>query len=157
MNNRIFVVHGHDKDTLEKLMHTLRKLGLDPVTFTSAKKKGACTNIEILEETLPTVQGFICLMTPDDEGRKLRRKRKRKKLPLRPRARQNVLIEAGYAILLKRAMSVIIALGDVEIPSDFDGINTVRGSKWSDSLARRLAKRLIDMDFEVDVAPLLES
>ncbi len=157
MNNRIFVIHGHDKDTLEKLTHTLREIGLAPVTFTSAKKRGACTNIEILEQTLPEVQGFICLMTPDDEGRKRGKNSKGKKFKLRPRARQNVLVEAGYAILSKRPMSVIIALGDVQIPSDFDGINDVRGRKWSDSLARRLAKRLQDMGFDVDVAPLLES
>lgn len=157
MNSRIFIIHGHDPKTLETLKYTLLEIGLAPVTFTSAKIKGASTNIEILEQTLPTVHGFICLMTPDDEGRKRGKNRKGKKFKLRPRARQNVLVEAGYAILHKREMTVIIALGDVKIPSDFDGINYVGGKKWSDSLARRLAKRLQDMEFDVDVAPLLES
>ena len=38
---RVFIVHGHDRDSLEKLDHILRKIGLEPENFDSLKKEGS--------------------------------------------------------------------------------------------------------------------
>lgn len=152
MGSRIFIVHGHDEATLDSIDHTLRRVGLEPVTFRDFRK-GSQTNIEILEAAMPEVDGFICLMTPDDRGRKFGRDKKTRKLyTLSPRARQNVLIEAGYAVLHRRKQSLLIALGGVDVPTDFAGVDLVKGPEWSDDMGRGLAIRLRRMGFTADPA-----
>jgi predicted nucleotide-binding protein len=61
--------------------------------------------------------GFaVVLLTPDDEGNK-------KGESPRPRARQNVILELGYFIgRLGRHQVCALKRGEVEIPSDFDGV-----------------------------------
>lgn len=152
MIDRIFIVHGHDTATLRSVDHTLLKIGLHPVTFRDFRK-GSQTNIEILERAMPEVDGFICLMTPDDKGRECGQNRKTgKPHPFQLRARQNVLIEAGYAILHRRDQSLLIALGGVDVPTDFKGIDLVKGTAWSDDMGRELARRLRRMGFTADPA-----
>lgn len=154
---RVFIVHGHDLDSLEKLDHLLRKIGLEPERFDSLKKEGSPTIIEVLERSMPTCAAVIALLTPDDEGRK------RPALdgpsdtpePLKPRARQNVLIEAGYAIISRRNRSLIVALGGVEIPSDFDGIHRLEDRCWSKELAGKVAKRFSQMGFTVNLGAVI--
>jgi hypothetical protein len=134
---RVFVVHGHDMSTLARVESVIHRLGCHPVIFSRIGDKGAKTNIEILEHTLPACDAVVALLTPDDEGRSIGAER------LRRRARQNVLVEAGYAIISKRHRSLIVTIGDVEIPSDFDGINRVHGAVWDDAMAFELARRLV--------------
>jgi predicted nucleotide-binding protein len=59
------------------------------------------------------------LLTADDEGRLYRFGE-----PLRQRARQNVIFEAGYLTALFRRTNRICFLqqGDLEIPSDLNGL-----------------------------------
>ncbi len=145
---RVFVVHGHDEMTLTKLEDLLLRIGCKPITFKRLESKGARTNIEILEKTLPECEAVVVLMTPDDEGRK---KAARK---LQPRARQNVLVEAGYAVIQRRPTSIIVALGDIEIPTDLDGINRVQRETWDAEAALDLARRLKGLGLPVDLNAL---
>jgi predicted nucleotide-binding protein len=102
------------------------------------------TVIELLEQYLPSADAVIALLTPDDEGRK----RGARKWELR--ARQNVLIEAGYAVLSRRDRSIIVALGGVTIPTDFEGIHRVQEEAWYESVGTKVARRLFDMGLRVD-------
>lgn len=146
---RIFIVHGHDDQTLSKVENLLHRIGCKPVTFGRLAGKGAKTNIEILEEIIPTCDAVIALLTPDDEGRKFGQ------IELVRRARQNVLIEAGYSVISRRQRSIIVAIGGVEIPSDFDGINRVNGEVWNHAMELDLARRLSSyLDLRVDVGAL---
>lgn len=80
--------------------------------------------------------GFaVVLLTPDDVGGTTADS-------LRPRARQNVLLELGYFIAqLGRARVCTLAKGDLEIPTDFAGVVWEplddRGA-WKTALAREL-------------------
>jgi hypothetical protein len=62
--------------------------------------------------------GFV-LLTPDDEGRLFKFGE-----PMRQRARQNVIFEGGYLTALFRRKNRICFLqkGDVEVPSDLNGL-----------------------------------
>ena len=77
----------------------------------------------------------VALFNEDDEGRA----RADSSGALRPRVRQNVLVEAGFAIIQRRTDSIIIVLGDVEVPSDFGGILTVRAKEWGFEVEDQLA------------------
>src|SRR5207248_6929906 len=85
--DEVFVVHGHDE-----VRHTVSELitgaGLQPVMLDGRPNRGR-TIIEKLEDHANTSFAVV-LLTPDDEGRKKGSRR------LRPRARQNVILELGY-------------------------------------------------------------
>lgn len=143
--NRVFVVHGHDRSFLTELENLLRRIGAEPWFFDRLPKEGSQTVIEVLERFIPQADAVIVLLTPDDEGRKIGTNVK-----LEPRARQNVLIEAGYAVISKRGRSLLVALSGVSIPSDFAGILRVQGPSWTPEKAVEVAKRLKEMGLAVD-------
>jgi predicted nucleotide-binding protein len=141
---RIFIIHGHDLATLGALKLAIFQIGGIPKCFEDLPKEGSQTIIEILEKHIPNFNAIIALLTPDDEGRK------RGDATWDLRARQNVLIEAGYGIISKRDKSLLIALGGVSIPSDFDGIHRVEASSWSPEVELKAAKRLAEIGLNVD-------
>ena len=144
----VFIVHGHDTVALQKTELLLRRIGCNPLIFDRVPKDGSQTIIEVLENTLRRAQAVIVLLTPDDEGRK-------KGDPcLLPRARQNVLIEGGYAVIEKRNRAIIVALGEVEIPSDFDGIVRVQKLTWNEEVETQLAHKLHDMKLPINLRGL---
>jgi hypothetical protein len=133
----IFIIHGHDQKALRSLTAFLEKLGLKPIVLEREPHLGSETLIESLERLLPVSDFIVALLTPDDEGRKMGSSD-----DFKPRARQNVLIEAGYAIIQRRADSVIIALSDTEIPSDFDGIRRIQAKEWCYTVEEQLSNAL---------------
>lgn len=143
-NPLIFVIHGHEKGSLSKLINVLYDIGAKPVTFDDLPKPGAPTVIELLEKHIPSFNAIITLLTPDDEGR--RRGTDNWEL----RARENVLIEAGYSLISNRKRSLLIALGGVSIPSDLEGIHRIEASEWSSETGLRVARRLEEMRINVD-------
>lgn len=143
----VFVVYGHDQDALYKLELTLRRIGAEPLIFSQLPTAGSSTIIEILEENIPRADAIVVLLTADDEGRK-----RGSDSEFEPRARQNTLIEAGYAVISQRRKSLLVSLGSVNIPSDFDGIYRVEGSQWSDSVASNVARRLQSMGLNIDIS-----
>lgn len=112
--------------------------------FEQLPKRGGATVIELLEEYIPSADAVIALLTPDDEGRK----RGIEEWELR--ARQNVLIEAGYAVIAQRDRSVIVALGGVSIPTDSEGIHRIQEPAWAPAVGTKVAKRLLDIGLRVD-------
>ena len=144
---RVFIVHGHDMATLTRLELVLHRIGAEPITLRKAPKAGSKTWIELLEEYLPSSDAVIVLMTPDDEGRIVN-----DNASLSPRVRENVLVEAGYTVINNRERSLLIALGGVSIPSDFDGIARIQSEMWDKTVEPALAKRLEDMGLPVSVS-----
>jgi predicted nucleotide-binding protein len=90
------------------------------------------------------------LLTPDDEGRQAG-----SNTELRPRARQNVILELGYFVgLLKRERVCALYKGDLELPSDWDGVVWVRmddRGAWKLELARELKAAGFDVDLNAAV------
>ncbi len=117
-SNKIFVVHGHDKEMRLAVKGTLKDLGLKPIIL-HEQHDGGRTIIEKIEQHGDV--GFaVVLLSPDDMGYKKADGAKAAK----PRARQNVVLELGYfAGRLGRGKVMALKRGDdLEVPSDYDGV-----------------------------------
>lgn len=133
LTNRIFVVHGHDREARETVARYLEKIGFEAVILHEQANRSR-TIIEKIEANRD-VSFAVVLLTPDDEGCA-------KGGTPEPRARQNVLLELGYFMaLLGRENVCALKRGDVEIPSDFAGViwePMDDNGGWKSALAREL-------------------
>jgi predicted nucleotide-binding protein len=133
--SRAFVVHGRDQGALQSVARYLERLGVTPVILHEQPSRGG-TLIEKLERH-SDVPFAVVLLTPDDEGRLAGADQE-----MRLRARQNVILELGYFVgRLGRTAVCALYKGEVELPSDWDGVAWVplddRGA-WKLELAREL-------------------
>ena len=140
---RVFVIHGHDEAARETVARFLEKLGLEPVILHEQANMGR-TIIEKFED-LADVNFAVVLLTPDDVG-----EQKDKISDLKPRARQNVILELGFFLgMLGRQHVCPLVKGDVEKPSDYDGVVYTElddAGSWKMSLIQELKAA----DFDVD-------
>lgn len=138
--DRVFVVHGHDGELKQSVARLVEKQGLRAIILSEQANKGK-TIIEKFEEN-SDVSGAICLFTADDFGRA---KSDAEDLP---RARQNVVFEAGYFMgKLSRSRVVIIAEHGVELPSDMQGIVYTDKSNWEVDVLKELRAMGYTIDF----------
>lgn len=134
-NHRVFLVHGHDDAARETVARFLEKLHVEVIILHEQASHGM-TIIEKLEEYSDV--GFaVILLTPDDEGRKAVEGD-----VLRPRARQNVILELGYFVgKLGRNRVIALYAGSLELPSDYLGVVFIAldaGGGWRLGLAKEL-------------------
>lgn len=142
IGNRAFVVHGHDDAARESVARFLERLGIEPVIL-HEQASASRTIIEKLEHHGDV--GFaVVLLTADDVGGK-------DSDSLRPRARQNVMLELGYFVgRLGRSRVCALHKSPVEVPSDFLGVVYVpldAAGAWRLLLARELR----DAGFAIDM------
>ena len=141
--NKVFVIHGHDEAARETVARFLEKLGLEPVILHEQANKGR-TIIEKFEDHAD-VAFAVVLLTPDDMGGL-----KDKETELKPRARQNVILELGFFLgKLGRQRVCPLVKGDMETPSDYDGVVYTRlddAGAWK----MKLVQELKAADFDVD-------
>ena len=141
--NKVFVVHGHDEAAKLTVARLLEKLGLEPIILHEQANQGR-TIIEKIEK-YSDVAFAVVLLTPDDVGAL-----KNKKPELKSRARQNVILELGFFLgSLGRQRVCPLVKGDVEKPSDYDGVVY---TKLDDEGAwkMKLVQELMAADFAVD-------
>lgn len=117
--DNIFIVHGHDDRALDKVAQFIKSHNLNPIILRE-QPSGGKTIIEKIEAN--TDVGFaIVLYTPCDDGKSINESLMKK------RARQNVVFEHGFLIgKLGRDNVCAILKGDIEIPSDINGIGYIR-------------------------------
>ena len=138
--NKVFIVHGHDGELKHAVARLVEKQGLEAIILSEQVNKGK-TIIEKFEEN-SDVSGAICLFTADDLGRA------KAKTDEQPRARQNVVFEAGYFMgKLGRNRVVIIAESGVELPSDMQGIVYTNKNNWEVDVLRELKVMGYPIDF----------
>lgn len=116
---RVFVVYGHDATALDQLKLILLGFKVKPSILQDIPGVGN-TLIEDLE-SLTTDADFACvLLTPDDIGGAA----KCKPEDLRPRARQNVVLELGMVLsrLGRHRVAILVKGEKIEKPSDIDGL-----------------------------------
>ena len=134
--NRVFIVHGHATGPKDQTEQFLRSLGLVPVILHQQPNEGR-TIIEKFEK-YADVSFALVLLTPDDVGGSNATPAE----GLKPRARQNVIFELGFFIgKLGRDKVTALVAGDVETPSDYDGVLFVPmdvGGNWRDSVGTEL-------------------
>ncbi len=145
-SREVFVVHGHDREIKEAVARFLEKLDLTPIILHEQANKGR-TIIEKFEAH-SDVAFAVVLLTPDDVGRASQTKAP--KAPLTPRARQNVILELGFFLgKLGRARVCALYKGNVEIPSDVDGVIYVPyddHGAWRMALAKELKESGLAVD-----------
>lgn len=151
---RVFVVYGHDLQARDELELLLRRLKLEPIVLQNVAG-GGDTIIEKLEEL--TTADFACvLVTPDDEGRKMGSTASD---GLRPRARQNVVLELGMVLArLGRRRVAILVKGqgeELERPSDIDGLLYIPFNKDVMEAKNKLASSLQNAGFSIQIADLV--
>ena len=138
----VFVIHGRDNEAKETVARFLTRLDLTPVILHEQPNQGR-TIIEKFEQHAQV--GFaVALLTPDDVGA-LRDKSN----DLKPRARQNVVFELGYFLgRLGRERVCALTKGDVETPSDYDGVVYISldDGGWKMDLIRELKNAGFDVD-----------
>lgn len=150
-SNSVFVVHGRDEGARESVARAIEQLELEVVILEEQPNRGRTVISKFREESADI--GFaVVLLTPDDEGRQQGNANE-----MRPRARQNVVLELGY-FLAALGQNHVCALvkGDLELPSDYDGVVYIqmddRGS-WR----FLLVKELNAAGFKVDANKLLKT
>jgi hypothetical protein len=141
--NKIFIVHGRDEYLRTQVENVLRALGLEPIILQEQANNGK-TIIEKIEKC--TDVGFgIVLYTPCDEGRL-----KSEEEELKPRARQNVVLEHGYLMgKLGRERVCCLVSDDVEFPSDIQGVvytSAKNVGQWKFEIAKELKAAGFDID-----------
>ena len=127
-SRKVFVVHGHDNEAKESTARFLERLGLEPVILHEQASSGR-TIIEKFEIYSGDIAFAVVLLTPDDVGCPSNGPNE-----LKPRARQNVILELGYFMgRLGRDRVCALDRGGVELPSDYQGVIYVEldtGGAW---------------------------
>lgn len=117
-NKKVFIVHGHDENSLNELQVILYKFGLNPVVNKERASQGKTLIESLIDDMRECVFGIV-LLTPDDYGYSKKQGEDGKQ----PRARQNVLLEMGMLIgLLGRNKIAVLRKGEIENPTDISGV-----------------------------------
>ena len=140
---RIFIIHGRDNEIKETVARFLSRVDLEPIILHEQPNRGR-TIIEKFEQHAQV--GFaVALLTPDDVGALQEDVRS-----LKPRARQNVIFEFGCFIgRLGRNRVCALTKGNVEIPSDYDGVIYIPlddAGGWKINLVKELKNAGIAVD-----------
>ena len=149
VSNRIFIVYGHDQVARDQLELFLRRQNLNPIILENIPGAGD-TIIEKLE-TL-TEADFACvLLTPDDEGH-----RRGHPEEIKPRARQNVVLELGMVLtrLTRQRVAILVKGPELERPSDIDGLIYIHFNGSVDEAKIPLAQHLEAAGFSLNVGNL---
>lgn len=145
----IFIVHGHDGDARDQLELALHRLGLQPFILMNTSGGGK-TIIEALEGQIGrdyTSDFGIVLMTPDDFGYS----KKDGATKAEPRARQNVILEAGMLLAsLTRSRMAIVVKGHLEMPSDLQGVIHLGYNDHVKEIIPKLCQRLKEAGFDLN-------
>ena len=148
-SNQVFIVYGHDARAREQLELLLRRLKLEPIVLQNLPAGGQ-TIIEKLE-TCSNVTFACVLLTPDDEGHLAGQPEHK-----RPRARQNVVLELGmFLAKLGRKRVAILHKGNVELPSDINGLVYIAFKEQVDEVKERVAAELQEAGFQINIKDLL--
>jgi predicted nucleotide-binding protein len=140
--SKVFIVHGHDGTPKAEVARFIEKLGFEAIILHERPNKGRALITKFREEAAGV--GFaVVLMTPDDLGKA------EKAVDLNSRARQNVVFELGFFIgKLGPERVAALVKGDIEIPSDFDGVVYISLDK--DDWQTKLGGELQEAGFEID-------
>ena len=145
----VFVVHGHDESAKESTARLLEKAGLNAIILHERPDEGK-TIIEKLEKH-GDVAFAVVLLTPDDVGSCASGNPDL----LRPRARQNVVLELGYFIgSLGRANVRALYKGDIEPPSDVSGVLYIpidSSGAWRIRLLKEIKAAGVPVDIEAAI------
>jgi predicted nucleotide-binding protein len=139
--SRHVVVHGHDPEAREEVCQLLATLGMEPVEL-----EGPITAPDAVERDAALAAFAVVLLTPDDVGGP----RQVAVGALRPRPRQDVLLELGlFCGQLGPRRVCGLYSGQVEIPSAFPGVAWIHRDPdggWQLKLGKELRAAGLQVD-----------
>jgi len=147
-DDRVFVVYGHDTGSRDALELMLLRMNLKPVILSNMAPEGK-TIIEALMANA-NVKYAVILLTPDDEGHRANHPDEKK-----ARARQNVVLELGmFLTALGRERVAILHKGNLELPSDINGLIYIPFQNSVQEAKNKLAASLQKAGFYIDINSL---
>lgn len=146
---KMFIVHGRDDALKNEVALWLHRIGMDEVILHEQPNQGR-TIIAKFRDHAADAAFAVVLATPDDVGGLAAGG------DMRPRARQNVVLELGFFVgaLGPERVAALLA-GDVEMPSDYDGVLYTpydRAGGWKLALLREFRAAGIPFDAAAAVA-----
>ena len=145
---KVFVVYGHDTEARDQLELMLLRMNIKPVILGNMAPDGK-TIIEALMANTD-VPYAVVLLTPDDEGHKAGVDAEKAF-----RARQNVVLEMGmFLSKLGRDRVAILHKGNLELPSDINGLIYIPFQKTVQETKNKLAAGLQKAGFYIDIEHL---
>lgn len=148
-SKKVFVVHGREDSTKQTVARFLERIGLEPVILHEQPNSGLTVPEKL--EAFSAVGFAVILLTPDDVGGLASEPDK-----LKPRARQNVILELGYFLGKLSRRRVCALYTKIEIPSDYQGVLYVEydgAGGWR----TKLAQELVEAGFSINLDALLKS
>jgi predicted nucleotide-binding protein len=172
LSKNIFIVHGNDHEPMKELKTMLYELGLNPIILFDQASGGSSTVAEKLEKYGKDVGYAFVILTPDDVGGQTANMRKKLgadtswlQRPIvmvtpyiidqilkrfEPRARQNVIFEMGYFWgLLERKRVCCLLKGEVQKPSDTEGIIPIHFENSVEEIRLKIMKELKEVGYEI--------
>ena len=153
---KVMVVHGRNDKARAAMFIFLRALGLSPVEWEEAVGEtgmGSPHNLETVRAAMKLGQAVIVLLTAEDQAGLLPdlASDNDDDVKLCGQPRQNVILEAGMAMAVDPAHTILVELGSIRGASDFSGLNAVR---LTNDITRRsaLRSRLISAECAIDQA-----
>ena len=138
--NTVFIIHGHDDGLKTELQLLLTRAGVNNIVLHEQADKGRTIIDKLVQESINSNYA-IALLSPDD---KLENGVSR--------ARQNVILEIGYFMgKLGKERVRILKKGDIDIPSDLQGIlyeNYDKSGAWKIKICKELMSVGIFVDME---------
>lgn len=134
---KVFIVHGRDNEAKQEVARFIEFIGLQSIILHEQASAGM-TIIEKIERYSNDADFALVLYTPCDVGRGIHET----KIPLKNRARQNVVFEHGY-LMAKLGRENVCALvkGEIETPNDISGVVYVgfdQQGAWKLEVAKEL-------------------
>ena len=152
VSNEVFIVHGHDELAKQSVARFVEKFGLEAIIL-HERTDGGRTIIEKFEQ-FSGVSYAIILYTSDDVGNS--KTEHGEGGTLKGRSRQNVVFEHGYFVgKLGRGHVAALLKGDVEIPSDLQGIVYTKMDEH-DAWKTKIAKEMKAAGLAVDLKQALD-
>lgn len=165
MSRRVFIVHGKDHSLKEAVARLVAQQGYDPIVLHEREDRGR-TIIEKFVQEAEDAAFAIVLLTPDDLGAsrdEIEVGKHMMEIPvdqmdglfarIRPRARQNVVLELGYFIgaLGRERVCALISETSIEEPSDYLGVLyvpvvNVEDTAWRYKLCKEMKAAGLDVD-----------
>jgi predicted nucleotide-binding protein len=134
---KVFIVHGRDNEAKHEVARFIEKIGLEAIILHEQANSGM-TIIEKIEHYSNDADFALFLYTACDHGRGVHES----KIPLKNRARQNVVFEHGYLMAkLGRENVCSLVKGDIETPNDISGVVYVAqdpSGAWKGEVAKEL-------------------
>jgi predicted nucleotide-binding protein len=127
-HKRIMVIYGHDEEANSALFDCLRAMGLKPQEWgqlIQQSQVGSPYIGAVLDEAFKSVQAVVAFFTPDEHVI-TRTSYASGQDSWRLQARPNVLFEAGMALATHPRETILLVLGNQELPSDLSGRHFIR-------------------------------